>query len=178
MTRQIKKELIRLEDGREAILSASKIGENKYEVMLYRDGLEMEELHTAQCSTERTALDIFREMKEQYHTPPLTGRYQKLAEDLKAALEYGLEHAGEDDGGTCNFDSPTLYLPRWKKQMVQTAAKAVGLGCSIWKAFSKSVYVFSVPGVGQGYTRTYAAEAMSKFLGELGYDSGMYYQMD
>lgn len=178
MTRQIKKELIRLEDGREAILSAAQIGANKYEVMLHRDGLEMEEFHTAQCSTERTAMSIFQEMKEQYHTPVLTGRYQKLADDLKAALQYGLEHAGEDDGGTCNFDSPTLYLPRWKRQLVETAAKAAGLGCFVWKAFSKNAYVFSVPGVGQGYTRTNAAEAMSQFLGGLGYDAGMYYQMD
>lgn len=178
MTRQIKKELIRLEDGREAILSAAQIGANKYEVMLYRDGLEMEEPHTAQCSTERTAMSIFQEMKEQYHTPVLTGRYQKLADDLKAALQYGLEHAGENDGGTCNFDSPTLYLPRWKRQLVETAAKEAGLGCFVWKAFSKSAYVFSVPGVGQGYTRTNAAEAMSQFLGAFGYDSGMYYQMD
>ena len=178
MTRQIKKELIRLEDGREAILSAAQIGANKYEVMLHRDGLEMEEFHTAQCSTERTAMSIFQEMKEQYHTPVLTGRYQKLADDLKAALQYGLEHAGEDDGGTCNFDSPTLYLPRWKRQLVETAAKAAGLGCFVWKAFSKNAYVFSVPGVGQGYTRTNAAEAMSQCLGGLGYDAGMYYQMD
>ena len=100
------------------------------------------------------------------------------AEDLKEALAYGLEHAGTDDGGTCNFDSPTLYLPRWNRKKVEAAAKTAGVGCFMWSSFSKRCYVFSVPGVGQGYTRTNAAEAMKDFLKSRGYEAGMYYQMD
>lgn len=110
----------------------------------------------------------------------LSGKYLKLANDLKAAYEYGKAHMGTDDGGTCNFDSPTLYLPRWNKEQVKAAVKAAGLNSFEWKPFGRqrTFLVVSVPCAGQGYTRTNAAEAMSKRLGELGYDSGMYYQMD
>lgn len=110
----------------------------------------------------------------------LTGRYAKLAADLKAAYEYGKAHMGTDDGGTCNFDSPTLHLPRWNKEKVKAAVKAAGLNSFEWKPFKGhgSFLVVSVPCAGQGYTRTNAAEAMSKRLGELGYDAGMYYQAD
>lgn len=110
----------------------------------------------------------------------LSGKYLKLAKDLKAAYEYGKAHMGTDDGGTCNFDSPTLYLPRWNKEQVKAAVKAAGLNSFEWKPFGRqrAFLVVSVPCAGQGYTRTNAAEAMSKRLGELGYDSGMYYQMD
>lgn len=110
----------------------------------------------------------------------LTGRYAKLAADLKTSYEYGKAHMGTDDCGTCNFDSPTLYLPRWNKERVKAAVKAAGLNSFEWKPFGRqrAFLVVSVPCAGQGYTRTNAAEAMSKRLGELGYDSGIYYQMD
>lgn len=62
--------------------------------------------------------------------------------------------------------------------MVKAAAKTAGIGCFSWDSFSKCCYVFSIPGVGQGYTRTNAAEAMKDYLEGLGYDAGMYYQAD
>ena len=108
----------------------------------------------------------------------LTGKYAKLAKDLKAALDYGASKMGADDGGTCNFDSPTLYLPRWNKDKIKEAAKAAGLRCSEWKPYGRTFWTFSVPCAGQGYTRTNAAEAMSAYLGDIGYDAGMYYQAD
>ena len=108
----------------------------------------------------------------------LTGRYAKLASDLKAAYEYGKNHMGDDDGGTCNFDSPTLHLPRWNADSVKEAAKSAGLRCFEWKPFGQTFWVFSVPCAGQGYTRTNAAEAMRRYLEKLGYDAGMYYQAD
>lgn len=179
MVRRVKRdEGIRLADGRLATLSAAQLPDGKFEVMLLTNDAASDEIRSAQCETEKTALLIFAEMKDEYHTPELTGRYKKLAEDLKEALAYGLEHAGTDDGGTCNFDSPTLYLPRWDRKKVEIAARVAGTGCFTWDSFSKKCYVFSVPGVGQGYTRTNAAEAMSKFLESRGYDAGMYYQMD
>ena len=179
MLRQIKKDYnIRLADGRKAILSAVQLSDGKFEVMLLADDANMDEIDTVRCESEPDALVIFDPMRDRYHVPELTGRYKKLAEDLKEALAYGLEHAGTDDGGTCNFDSPTLYLPRWNRKKVEAAAKTAGVGCFMWSSFSKSCYVFSVPGVGQGYTRTNAAEAMKDFLKDRGYEAGMYYQMD
>lgn len=108
----------------------------------------------------------------------LTGKYAKLAKDLKAALDYGSSKMGTDDGGTCNFDSPTLYLPRWNKDKIKEAAKAAGLRCFEWKPYGRTFWTFSVPCAGQGYTRTNAAEAMSAYLRDVGYDAGMYYQTD
>lgn len=179
MVRRVKMDdNIRLADGRPAILSAAELQDGKFEVMLLTNDEAADEIRSARCESERVALLIFSEMKDEYHTPKLTGRYKKLAEDLEEALAYGLKHAGTDDGGTSNFDSPTLYLPRWNRKLVETAAKAAGTRCSTWDSFSKCCYVFSVPGVGQGYTRTNAAEAMKDFLEGRGYDAGMYYQMD
>lgn len=179
MVRRVKMDdNIRLADGRPAILSAVELQDGQFEVMLLTNDEAADEIRSARCESERVAMLIFSEMKDEYHTPKLTGRYKKLAEDLEEALAYGLKHAGTDDGGTCNFDSPTLYLPRWDRKKVETAARVAGVGCSTWDSFSKKCYVFSVPGVGQGYTRTNAAEAVSKFLESRGYDAGMYYQMD
>ena len=146
--------------------------------MLFTNGPEMEEVDSIQCEYEETALAHFERLKKYYHTPELKGRYKKLAEDLKEAKAYGMDHAGDDDGGTCNFDSATLYLPRWNKEKVEIAAKTAGVGCSVWTSFTKCCFIFSIPGVGQGFRRTKAAEAMHDFLEERGYDAGMYYQMD
>ena len=85
---------------------------------------------------------------------------------------------GDDDGGTCNFDAPTLFLTGWDKKLVEAAAKTAGVGCFEWTSLCSETYVFSVRGAGQGYTRTKAAEAMSRYLKDHGYDAGMYYQMD
>ena len=179
MTKQIKKdEGIRLADGRMATLSAAQLPDGKFEVMLFTNGPEMEEVDSIQCEYEETALAHFERLKKYYHTPELKGRYKKLAEDLKEAKAYGMDHAGDDDGGTCNFDSATLYLPRWNKEKVEIAAKTAGVGCSVWTSFTKCCFIFSIPGVGQGFRRTKAAEAMHDFLEERGYDAGMYYQMD
>lgn len=179
MMRQIERdEGIKLVDGRTATLSAVELPDGKFEVMLFTNGPEAEEVDSIQCEYEDIARAHFKWLKKFYDIPELTGRYKKLAEDLKAALSYGLEHMGNDDGGTSNFDAPTLYLPRWNGKLVEAAAKVAGTGCFVWKAFNKSYFVFSVPGTGQGYTRTNAAEAMSAYLKERGYDAGMYYQMD
>lgn len=178
MTKQIKRdENIRLADGRMATLSAVQLPDGMYETMLYTNGPEMEEVASEQTDTEIMAVAVFNRLRDYYHIPELKGRYKKLADDLKDALDYGLERMGTDDGGTCNFDAPTIRLPGWNSKMVEAAAKVAGTGCFTWN-FGGKHYVFSVRGAGQGYTRTRAAEAMEKRLRSLGYDAGMYYQAD
>lgn len=55
--------------------------------------------------------------------PPLKGKYAKLRDDYAAALAAGLEAAeNKHDGGTCNFDSPALHLPRWNESLIEQAA--------------------------------------------------------
>ena len=57
MTKQIKKdEGIRLADGRMATLSAAQLPDGKFEVMLFANGPEMEEVDSIQCEYEETAM--------------------------------------------------------------------------------------------------------------------------
>lgn len=191
MTQSIKRdEAIQLADGRIMTLDAAKLGEGEYEVMLFRPGTG-EEIDSATASTESDAILQFDRLRSMYHRPTpaatahadaqviLKGRYKKLAEDLKEALAYGLERKGDDDGGTSNFDSPSLHLPGWEKKKVEAAAKAAGLGCFVWNLWGHKSYVFSIrEGVGQGYTRTKAAEAMQEYLNRLGYEGMTYCQAD
>lgn len=178
-------ERIRLNDGRLMTLDAAKLGEGKYEVMLLnpKTGLEMD---VVTVPTEAEALEEFERLRERWHHPEampaeLKGQYRKLAEDLKAALAYGLERKGDDDGGTCNFDAPSLHLPGWQRKKVEAAAEYAGLGCFVWNLWGSKSYVFSLPmgrGVGQGMTRTKAAEAMREYLKKLGYYAMLYCQAD
>lgn len=177
MVRQIKRDdHIRLADGCSATLSAVQFSDGVYETMLLLNDGSGEEIISYQSASEEDAVLFVNEIKGGYHVPALTGKYQKLADDLKAAHAYGLAHMGDDDGGTCNFDAPALFLTGWDKKLVEAAAKTAGVGCFEWN-FCKA-YVFPIRGVGQGYTRTKAAEAMSHYLKEQGYEAGMYYQMD
>lgn len=113
------------------------------------------------------------------NTNTFPAKYEKLANDLAEAHIKALhETANVDDGGTCNFDSPVLKLPRWNKELVRKAADMAGVGCFPWHIGEPGWWVF-VPRVGaQANRRTKCAELMSKFLKELGYDASMYYQMD
>lgn len=178
-------ERIRLKDGRLMTLDAAELETGKYEVMLYNPKTFLE-LDVVQVPTEAEALEEFERLRKEWHHPEampaeLKGQYRKLAEDLKAALAYGLERKGDDDGGTSNFDAPSLSLPGWQRKKVEAAAEYAGLGCFIWNLWGSKSFVFSLPmgcGVGQGMTRTKAAEAMLEYLKGLGYDAMLYCQAD
>ena len=122
-------ENVRLNNGHIYTLNAAKISANKYEVMLFNPKTG-EEVASTRTSTEADAILQFDRMKRLYHHKEivLKGRYKKLAEDLREALAYGLERKGDDDGGTSNFDAPSLHLPGWERKKVEAAAKASGLG--------------------------------------------------
>lgn len=176
---QIKRdEHIRLADGRSATLSAVQFSDGLYEVMLLRNDDEGEEITSCQCHDVEETLYAFDEIRARHHVPELTGKYKKLAEDLRNAFAYGMANRGTDDGGSSNFDAPTVSLPGWDKALVEAAAKTAGTMCFEWALGSSKSYLLSIPGVGQGYTRTKAAEAMCNYLKAQGYDAGMYYQMD
>ena len=109
----------------------------------------------------------------------LPAKYAKLATDLAHAHAVALaDSANVDDGGTCNFDSPTLRLPRWNKAHVQEAARVAGVGCFSWTGWGSPEWVICPRVPGQANRRTKCAERMHEVLTELGYDSGLYYQMD
>ncbi|MCM1360125.1 MAG: hypothetical protein NC132_06535 [Corallococcus sp.] len=86
-----------------------------------------------------------------------------------------------DDGGTCNFDSPTL---NWKnmgysKDMVKLIIRKVGLhywepSDSLWNG----TMIICGATCGQGNRRTAMAETFSQVLQSNNISSGVYYQVD
>ena len=54
--------------------------------------------------------------------------YKKLTEDLREARRAALVAAGAnpEDGGTCNFDTPVLFVKRARLSSLEKAAAEVG----------------------------------------------------
>lgn len=176
--KQIKKANIKMKDGTAAVLHTTELFPGEYETMLATPDFGTE-YKVLRATTEAQALKHFRYLRDNYHCPPLTGKYLKLSEDLRKAAEIGMKVArATDDGGTCNFDAATLRLPGWIGSKIEQAARAAGVGCSEWTLWGSRSFVFSLRGTGQGNANTAGAEAMSKALAAMGYDAGMYYQMD
>lgn len=105
-------------------------------------------------------------------------KYEKLTEDLIAAKNHAEQFADTEDGGTCNFDSAALSLPRWNKAKTEEAFKKAGLRTSKWTLWGSTRYLVLGCYSGQANRRTTMAEAVYKYLKNLGYDATMYYQMD
>ena len=178
MKRQIRFANITLKSGEAAILSTVETAPGHYETMLMSPdcGQEYAQLRT---TDEAQAIADFEHLRKTYHVPPLSGRYAALAKDLEAAAAYGMECAANtEDGGTCNFDAVALDLSGWRKDKVEQAAKAAGVGCFVWNLWGSKRYVFPVRCGYQGNARTRVAEAMGEALELSGYKTGMYYQMD
>lgn len=174
---------------RQIIIDAAEIAPGRFEVMaMTTSGKDFD---CITVGTVEEAATVYRDMVSR-HTKqpekpeaaeavkPLTGKYAQLRDDLKKGLEAAkiAVEANPEDGGTCNFDSPMLLLPRWKESLVQQAAAEAGTHCFAHKMFSEKMYVFSARAGGQGNSRTRAAEAMCDSLKKAGYEAYMYYQMD
>ena len=100
--------------------------------------------------------------------------------ELKSALLIAKIEAEKlkdtDDGGTCNFDTPTLKLPsEWTNWMLDVAFQRTGL--SYDRVSKETIHILGAV-EGQGFRRTAMAEAFSEALTKQGYVSYVYYQMD
>lgn len=102
-------------------------------------------------------------------------KYTRLTDDLRAASSAALLSADHDDGGTCNFDSLMLSLPRWNHQKIEDAIENAGL---TGYHLTGSSWCISPPIPAQGFRRTAQAEAMRDKMKELGYTAAVYYQID
>ena len=113
----------------------------------------------------------------------MTKTQQKIAA-LTAALikakEAGALYTDIDDGGTCNFDSPKLYLKGWRRADVEAAFAAADLRSFVYELWGTKAYVVCGGPLqsGRGDRRTKVAEVMCASLKADGYEAGMYYQMD
>lgn len=172
----IKHAEIRLSNGQIAILDTAEIHPGTYETMLmYRNGTE---ITSATTTSEAQAVADFDHLRKQYESTALTGKYAKLADDLRKAAAAGIS-AGKclgNDGGTCNFDSPEILLPRWRESLVMEAAKAAGVGC--FRCPYTGAYVFPLRAGFQGNANTEAAETARDVLIDAGYNASVYYQVD
>lgn len=109
------------------------------------------------------------------------------AERLKRALlRAGIAAAAritDEDGGTCNFDSPVLFCKEsgLKKMDAICAIEQAGLRCREWivrGVKGERPLIISGFQFGQGDRRSHMAEAFEQSLKAEGYMTGMYYQMD
>lgn len=107
-------------------------------------------------------------------------KYENLTYALEKAKCAALVYAGSEDGGTCNFDSPTIdyRAMHMSKAKAAEAIKAAGLRCVDWHSYGGIMLVVCGIGRGQGNRNSRMAEAAEKSLKASGVAAGMYYQMD
>ena len=141
-------------------------------------------------SDETEAINAAKAMARKYSDkepqPPklLSGKYAKLRDDIKTALEAGraaeletLRTTGGDHG-TCNRDAAALILPRWNGEKIQQAAKEAGTSAYKWTLYGSARWVISPDSRAQADPRTDNATAMAQTFAALGYDVRHYSQMD
>ena len=176
--KQIKKTTITLAGGATAVISTAEIFPGEYETMMASPDFS-HEYAVIRSASEAQALADHRLLKSRHHVDPLTGKYLQLSQDLAEASAKAAGIAAiTEDGGTCNFDSCTLYLKGWNSTKVQQAAQAAGVGCFVWNLWGSKSFVFPLRIAAQANARSAAAEAMRDCLKAKGYDAGMYYQAD
>ena len=93
---------------------------------------------------------------------------------LLIAVSEANKHKNVNDLGTCNMDTPIIFLPKWRKSDIEQAFKITGLVPSI---DGISVHVLRAC-EGQGFRRTTMAEAFRDSMKEQGYQAVVDYRMD
>lgn len=169
--------------GKPLIVDTADLGpsyNNRYETMaLCHGGRDLETVRTAALEDAERAHALMLRKYSGEPGAPLTGKYAKLRDDLLAAYIATESIEQTEDGGTCNFDSPTLHLPRWNAEKIKQAAKEAGGSAFKWTVGGSLLgWVFSPRSSGQANRRSRRAEAISAYLKNLGYDAGMYCAMD
>ena len=107
---------------------------------------------------------------------------QTLVEAFKraAAAAVAADPGEAMDGGTCNFDTPTIRVPGVSEATVRKSAEDAGITATAfrWLGGRKHFWV-NVPMHGQGNRRTTMMEAALKVLREYPELNAVgYYQMD
>ena len=91
-------------------------------------------------------------------------------EALRAALIKAKDEAQRfadiEDGGTCNMDTPVMFLHKWKNAEIEEAFRNTGL--RLYAEKNGRILVFDAC-AGQGYRNTAMAEAFRDSLRASGY---------
>ena len=96
-----------------------------------------------------------------------------------AARDAAIAADPTEDGGTCNFDTPSIRIENARQSMIEEAAKAAGISVTEFTWFKRRWFWVNVPLHGQANRRTKMAQAANDVLKtrpEL--NAMMYYQMD
>lgn len=103
--------------------------------------------------------------------------YEKLTEDLLFAKHIAIMEGANnnEDGGTCNFDTPVLVLKNANFKKLEEAFKNAGLRVYKWDCGRYHITGFAC---GQANLRTRMVEAFERALHDSGYTTSVYYQMD
>lgn len=162
--------------GKQIIIDACEY-ENGYEVMvMYPGGKEIESAYTDGLDEAEKIYNGYRFKYEDQEEAKLKGRYAELRDALIKAVEAGKEADHGEDGGTCNFDAPSVYLPRAREKLIKQAAKEAGISCFKWSIFNR--WVFSTPTSAQGNRNCRVSEAMCQVLKDANFDVLEYSSMD
>ncbi len=163
-------------EGKPIVIDIAEICGHYEIAVLAKNGFELE-INTARTIQE--AREIYNGYLTKYpESPaPLTGKYRKLADDLKTAIEAGkaAEAKNPEDGGASNFDATLIRLPRWTVSKVIQAAEEAGMTAQKYKP---RLFVINPITNGQANARSRNSEAMTAKLSELGYQTTDYYCMD
>lgn len=109
---------------------------------------------------------------------------EKYAAALKFAEAAALEAnkpGAENDGGTCNFDSPTIDFTGWRQPDIDKLNEVFGseiIGNKISGKYWKGHRWVNTTTYGQAANRTRMAEAANKVLKAHDIPASMYYQAD
>lgn len=106
-------------------------------------------------------------------------KIKQLADAFSIARDAAARLQDHEDGGTCNFDTATIRLFRWRDDDVQQAAKIANVRAYKWEDHYYNYHVFPAGiGMGQANRRSAMAEAFSASMKESGYDTNVWYQID
>lgn len=157
---------IHIVNGRFAHLRLIIYPDSTLETAIITDDSMQEKVFSKRFEDEGSALGFFDYLKQDRDVPEPVGRYKKLAVDLEKAKIYAKGRMGNDGSGAFNFDSVSIYLPRWREKLIINAAKTAGVDC--FKRRRGSSYLISISKAGDCLMRTKAVEAMSDFLNNMG----------
>jgi hypothetical protein len=103
-----------------------------------------------------------------------------MAKVILEAKEIAKQASHEEDGGTCNHDTPLLDLTGWKSNQVDVLrVKVPGIiGTKITSGLFKGCYFLDMDLLGQGNRRSRMAELAHKHMKQNELPVRMYYQAD
>lgn len=94
------------------------------------------------------------------------------------AARQAAEAVESNDGGTCNLDTPIVYLNGVRRTVVEEAAEAAGINVDKTRFFGRPCWFVFVPMRGQAELRSKCAEAACRALKAQGLESSVWYQAD